>query len=71
MLFDILFRFQVRGKNKNCNSYNGKNNNDSDGLDMTPEKPLHKRKHVYRSKKNNIRNINKELRLVFSIFFLY
>jgi len=52
----------VRGKNNNKNSYTGKHNVDSDGQDMTPEKPLHKRKHVYRSKKSNIRNINKDIR---------
>jgi hypothetical protein len=55
----------VRGKNKNS-SFNGFNatkqiNGDSDGQDLTPEKPIHKRKHVYRPKTSNIR-ISKDIR---------
>ena len=63
-----FIHLKVRGKNKNGNSYNGKSNVDSDGQDMTPEKPIHKRKHVYRSKNSSIR-INKDIRLVFSSTF--
>jgi len=53
----------VRGRNKNLNSLNANKqiNGDSDGQDLTPEKPILKRKHVYRSKTSNTR-INKDIR---------